>query len=561
MTFTFTMWIFTRYLELDKSVRRVLISRFLFALTLNCLLEYELLIMFVLFMRMELLNPVRWLSEVMDWTLYSFQACTFIQLQMLLVTCYGVLLYHQQHMVGPYHGSWQQRLEQQLPLKLCFLSVIMGLSSCSTYFYAGYVDQLMLGVHGQLGADWCFVQYNGVICGITYFLLQHLQPAGVSGIWPLPVVRFTQLISIWPRREHLRQALYTSLMATSVSASFWLQFDREFCCQCHLLGLGVYLNMLLVLQLLLVKRIFGEVMLHQLPLVVVEATYDEYATWLHELQLPLMLTLDLDFPFGLQQQLVKDFHDLMANSEDCEFLQLFQLQDCIPRNPVNWLQLRHVLFKRINRFKKHWKNCVQAMRAATSDQPLQLQCVPEQQLVPASAQPSFAGLRPLVQPDNDGATIKTLWSRRYGYDPPVCQPISPCSQAIWKLICQVRFLQMIRQNLSDPLPAPEHCLCEAHSFVWLLRGLVRICIRSVQLKQCKALYKDMEHIFSLLIELEQLGKSYYDLSHDDEGFPCISPEKLSNLASSSINLLILHYKSHLSLIIKNQQLLETLRNR
>lgn len=548
------MWIFTRHLDLDASLQRVLVSRFLFALTVNCLMEYELLILFVLLVRVELEQPRRWLGEVMDWTVYSFQACGFIQFQLLLVACYGILLCHQQHMVAPCHGSWQERLEQQLPLKMCYFTVISGLSSCSTFFYAGYVDELMPDVEGQLGNDWYFVQYSGLICGIIYFLQQHLKPQS-TGVWPLPVLRWNRIICIWPRCAQLQQALYASLMATLVSAILLLPSNEgDLSCQCCLLSVSVYLNMLVVLQLLLIKQIFGEVMLRQLPLVVIPVPLAECEKGLHEQQLPLTLALELDCPFGLQLQLAKDFHDLMSNSGACKFLQLFQQQGCVAKTPENWLQLRHVLFKRINRFKKRLENSLQSMRVAS--------CTPPEQPVPEPCSPpqtSYAGLRPLVQ-SVETVSLTSLCSRRYGYDPPSCRSLCKYKEALSQFLCQLRCLQLLWQNLLDPLPTPERCLCEAHAFVWLLKGLVRICVRSVQLKHCSALHKDMEKIFGIFMELEQLTHAYRDLS-PDKGCPCISSGKLSRLTTRSINLLVIHYKPYLSLIVRNQQLLDTLRDR
>lgn len=540
------MWIFTRHLALDPALHRVLLLRFLFALTLSCLMEYALLIMFLLMVRMELEQPMRWLGEVINWTIYSFQACAFIQLQMLLVAGYGILLYHQQHMVAPCHGSWEKRLEQQLPLMMCYFTIIGCLSSCSTFFYAGFVDQLMPYVEGQLGKDWYFVQYNGLICGIIYFLQEHLKPGGV---WPLPVLHWYRFIRIWPRCAHLQQPLYSSVVATLVSAILFLPSGKDLSCQCRLLSVCVYLNMLVVLQLLLIKQIFGEVMLRKLPLVVILEKLPECGKCLLEQQLPLMLALQLDCPFGLQLQLAKDFHDLMSKSKACKFLQLFQQQACVRKT---WPQLRDMLIKRMNRFKEHLE---QSMRAASCN-PCQQQ--PPAQPIPEPCSPPrtcFTGLRPLVQPV-ETVFPTSLWSYRYGYDPPSCPTPSPRhNQALMQFLCRLRCLLLLWKNLLDPLPIPEHGLYEVESFMWLLKALVCICVRSVKLKKCSALHKDMERIFGLLVELEQLTHSYRDLN------PCIRSRKLSRLATRSLNQLVFYYKPYLSLMVKNLQLLHTLRDR
>lgn len=532
-----TMWIFSRHLELHPSVRRLLLSRFMIALSVCCLLEYELLVMFVLVVRLELLHPMKCLCEVIDWTIYSFHACSFVQLQLLLVAAYGLLLCHQQHILATCHGTWLQRIEQILPLKLCFFFAIGCLCGFTSFFYAGFVDNLLPDVEGQLGLGWYFVQFNGLLCGAIYFLREHLLPS--CGLWHLPVLCCDELMYYWPRREHLQQALAPSITATLASVTFLLP-DVDFGCKCSLLWICAYLNVLLVLQLLFVKQTFGKVMLRKLPLVIV-ATPTTSCKCLKEPQLPMMQVLDAECPFGFQLQVAKDFYHKMANTRDREFQQLFEVKGCVPKTPPNWLQLRQVLIKRINRFiRLNYKSAPPTLA------PIQLPYNP----------PTYSpgGLRRLAVPGPPD-----LLSRRYGYDPPACVPRPKCNNIFLKLPCLWRLVQLLYKNPLDALLQQTNPLCEGESLLWLVKGLVCICIRSLQLKCSNVLLKDMEYIFGLLLEVEELTRSYCSPKLDEQS--CTNPQKLLKSISASIKQLVYHFEPFLGLIIKNQQLLETLRGR
>lgn len=530
------MWIFSRYLVLHPSVRRLLVSRFLIALSVCCLLEYELLGLFVLVVRLELQHPLKWLCEVIDWTIFSFHACSFVQLQLLLVAAYGVLLCHQQHMLATCHGTWQQRIEQVLPLKICFFIVIVCLCVFSSYFYAGFVDSLLPDVEGQHRLGWYYVQFNGLLCGAIYFLLKHLMPR--YAVWHLPALHCNQPMAYYPRGENLQQALGPSFIATFASAALLLP-DVNLSCKCSLLWICACHNLLLVLQLQFIKQTFGEVMLRQLPLVIVESAITS-CNCLQEQQLPMTKVLDAECPFGFQLQVAKDFYYKMANTRDREFQQLFEVKGCVPRTPKNWLQLRQVLMNRIKRFIKLNSKC-----AAPN---LELNQLPHN---PSTN--SFDGLRKLAVP----APVN-FSSRRYGYDPPICVPRSK-GNIFLNFLWLLRGLQLLYRNPVVAFPQPMNTLCEGESLLWLLKGLVCICIRSLQLKCSNVMLKDMEYIFGLLLEVEQVTRSYCNPSIQQQS--CTHPMKLFKSISASINQLVFHFNPYLEMIIKNQQLLESLRGR
>lgn len=548
------MWIFSRYLVVHPLVRRLLVSRFLIALSLCCLLEYELLGLFVLVVRLELLHPVRWLCEVIDWTIFSFHACSLVQLQLLLVAAYGVLLCHQQHLLATCHGTWKQRIKQLLPLKICFFFVICCLCCFSSYFYAGFVDMLLPDVEGQQRLGWYFVLFNGLLCGAVYFLQEHLTSG--CGVWQLPVLQFNHLMFYYPQREHLQQALAISCKATLASTVFLLP-DVDFSCKCSLLWICAYLNVLLVLQLLSIKETFGKVMLRQLPLVVVESRTTS-CNCLQEQQLPMAQVLDAECPFGFQLQVAKDFYYKMANTRDREFELLFEVKGIGPWTPKNWLQLRQVLIKRIKRFIKLNSKCAASNLELNEqpDSPFKNSCAaPNLGLNQEPYNPaknSFEGLRNLALPEPANPL-----SHRYGYDPPICVPRPKPNNILLNLACLLRGLQQLYKNNLVAFPQPMNTLCEGESLLWLVKGLVCICVRSLQLKCNNVILKDMENIFGLLLEVEQLTRSYCNPTYGQQS--CTDTMKLYKSISASINQLVFHFQPYLVLIIKNQQLLGSLR--
>ncbi|KAH8405133.1 hypothetical protein KR222_004199 [Zaprionus bogoriensis] len=516
------MWIFSRHLDLHVCVQRLLVSRFLLATSLCCLLEYQLLGLFVLLLRLDLLNPLGNLWELLDWTLFSLHACSFMQVLLPQVAAYGLFLCHLQHRVPACQGCGRRRFVLELPLKLCMFLMVACLSYCSSCFYASYVDELLPALDGHVELGWYFVRLNGLLCGTLYFLDDHLLQH--KAVWPLPFMLYEQKHCYWPRLCELKVALATSLISTSLLA-WYLQanLEEELPLSCRVICLSLYSNTLLVAKLLGVRRIFGHVMLLPVPFAAGSAA----ATTTDKRELPLVLALDIDCLFGFQLQVAKDFYEQVASRQDNVCSQLFQL-----RGDQRWPQLRYVLFKHINRFAEQLEQALDPQKTASQQK---LQAKPQLIRLPLPkptpkpqpckpGQPS-AGLRNLM-PAASGKLGGS--SYRYGYDPP-------------------------------PSRNAYHSLCAGESLCWLIKGLVCICIRSLKLDKCGRLQSDVQQIFEILLDLESLLNSVAEPQRQLK--LCKSTRTLLRTTTISINQMIFHLRPYLEFIIKDQQFLERLNRR
>ncbi|EDW60614.2 nucleoporin Ndc1 [Drosophila virilis] len=533
----------------NSMIGRLLLNRYLFATWLCYLTEYQLLAIFLLYQRFDIAHPIECLSELFDWIVFSYYTMARMQLLGVHVAIYGLLLCRIHERLPACHSSRQVRMRQELPIKLCLLTVLISLGYCSCWLYLKYMDELNVDVDVSYTGH--FLLMNGAFCGLAYFLSEHSKFN--SEVWPLPIVRMNHATTEWLSWQHFefrstlpRIMLYTIIFA----AIYWpnMNGDREASWQ--LFRLSNCLTMLITLKLYAIKRVFGMVMHCELPLTVQQK---------QDQRLPLVMALSLDCQlYGFQMQAARDFYMLVSSSsgEQCE---LFQLQGNLRRLPKNWQALRDVLLGRITLFTLQLKNCLEIPKP---------QC---QQAVKSA----YPGLRPLAAKPKPSR----YWSRRCGDRQPPCQPlyksllISPM-----RLLCHLRNkLQscQLKEKLTCycqcrlPFQARrpieprqlEHELCLGRPLVWLIPGLVAICVRSLEEDKHGSLHMDLEAIFQSLVDLDRQIGLVRELLLRQQQEPCLTLDMISQSTTRALNSMTFNFYSYLDYLVKDLELLRVLRKR
>lgn len=155
------------------------------------------------------------------------------------------------------------------------------------------------------------------------------------------------------------------------------------------------------------------------------------------------------------------------------------------------------------------------------------------------------------------------FSCRSGQSPSQCQPWVPTSESfkwLWlqqqlgslKEFCH-NYMFLIRRSWFSQTYLEYELNCGL-SFIWLIQGLVCICIRSLKEDKYGILQDDLESIFQVLIDLE-------NLLHLADNFQKNCSAKLLPPISRSINSLIYYFHPYFDFIVKDANLRRELQSR
>ncbi|KAM8713172.1 hypothetical protein ACLKA7_013479 [Drosophila subpalustris] len=522
---------------LHPKIRNLLLHRFLYA-TCKCYhMEYQLLFLFLLYMRFDVAHPINCLRDVVYWSIFSLYTWRCLLVLMLTAAAYGMLLCHMHQRMPICRSTWQVFRTQELPLKFCLLTVLINLSYCNSCTYVSYLSKMDVNLDESLTSHYLVV--SGVVCGLFHFLVEHCLRD--CEIWPLPVVRQpeTPFQKYWLRWPNIRLGLQKSVIPMLLLAVFYWpswQLLGQACWQ--LLGQVCCLSILITAKLNDVKSIYGTLMLRKLPLTLRTETEHQ------ELKLPLIVALSTTSLHGFQLQVAKDFYDDMANTLNGECRHLFKLYELEHRHTNNWDIVRDLLLGRIKYFMDQLKNCLAINKYPT---------------VVKKPAKDHSKMRPLKRcPPKP----KRFFScrRQDLSNHPVCQPLTAIPESSLCLSNQLCRLDFIRQNKLLKWTSQKNLEYELScglSFIWLIQGLVCICLRSLKEDKHGILQADLSQIFQLLLDMERLLCS----AEEFQEVPSVDLAQLLQATSRSINKLIFYFKPYLECIIEDEKLLKELQRR
>lgn len=524
-------------------VRKLLLRRFILATCQCYYLEYKLMAVFLLYLQFDFFNPINYLSEVVSWTVHSIFAWSSLYLLMMIVIPYGMLLCHMHFRMPTCHISWEVYVTQEIPLKFSLMLVLINSSYHSSWFYLRYLDEMDLYMDLSLTNQYLMV--SSIFCGFYHFLIEH---CGLDcEVWPVPMrlQKITPLyvnLMKWPNFWH---AFKKVVVPMSILAAYYSPSWQLFCISC-------FLSTLITAQLHEIKSIYGEIMLRKLPMTLRYKTRFQHG----EMELPLIVALSTTSLHGFEMQVAKDFHDIMASTRNKECYKMFKLVEFKGNHNRNWKHVRDILLGRITYFMRQLELHLKINRFTPSDK------TPKHR--------NYNNMRSLVI--HPPAPVPTRYnSRRIGnnyYNHPPCQPFEVCQPSESKLwLCQKQQLLKLNDYCSNLLDITakkwsskadlELELRNGLSFIWLIQGLVCICIRSVKEDKSGILQADLSPILQVLINLEKL----LSLANECKENSSDSLTQLLAATSRSINRLIYHFNPCFDVIVKDQCLLNELQSR
>ncbi|TDG42251.1 hypothetical protein AWZ03_011336 [Drosophila navojoa] len=542
----------------DPRLARLLLNRYVFATWLCYLTEYQLLTVFVIYQRIELDNPVNWLKEWLDQILFSFHTVARMQVLGIHMVAYSLLLVRLHEQLPSCHNWRRQRLQEELLIKLCLLAILISQGYWSSWFYLKYIVDLNADMDVSFIGH--YLRRNGVFCGLVYFLTEHL-PFGKE-VWPLPLIRLESATWQWLLCHHfdLGRTLPRSLLYTiGFAALFWPNMSGDHSASCQLLCLSSCMVTLITVKLNAIKCIFSTVMHEELPLTF-QKQQEQWLSPQHTQDggLPMCLALRVDIQLhGFRLQAARDFY-MIASAPNDELCELFQLRGILHRKPKNWRALRNVLMGNISQFTQLLNECL--ARPATEAQPR-----PKHRNT--RCQPNVRHLAPPAPAPN-------YWSRRCESEEPGPEPQKPSFVPLFeKLEQQLRNCQLSKQVqcFYNCLPVyatqlmrtdKDDCeVCVGRPLVWLIPGLVSICIRSLTEDKHGSLQQDLAMIFNALIGLEKQIANLLALLERRQQKPCQTLCVLSETIRLAMNKLIYHFNKYLNFILGDEPLVDSLRNR
>ncbi|XP_023171200.2 nucleoporin Ndc1 [Drosophila hydei] len=534
---------------------RLLFDRYLFATWLCFLTEYQLLTIFLVYQLVDVTNPLDWLLELVDQVIFSLYTVARVQLLGIHMATYGLLLCRLHERLPSCHSWRLHRLQGELPIKLCQLVVLISLGYFSSWLYLKYMSELAVDVDFSYTGHYLLM--NGVFCGLAYFLSEDLCLG--KEVWPLPLIRFETATWQWLRWHHFdfscslpRSMLYTAVFA----AIYWPNMSGDFKASFQLIGLSTCITTLITVKLHAIKRVFGTVMHSELPLTLQKQPPQQQQTLpqltrqhMRDRRLPVSLMLSVSNQlYGFQLQVARDFYTIVSSPKG-ETCKLFQLQGFLGRQPKNWTALRNVLLGNMRQFMDLLNDCLDAPGTKCKQLPTRY----------------YAGMRRLAPP----TAVPKVWSRRCCGEQPA--PAKQLCRSLWQQLqlklqswqlqqklqcfCKCFFFDATHLMRSDK----QDCeLCVGRPLVWLVPGLVCICVRSLEEDRHGVLQQDLETIFKALNDLQKQIFAVLRLLHLQQQEPCATLKTLSQTLTLSLNKMIFHFGDYLSFIINDKELQHTL---
>ncbi|XP_017028258.1 nucleoporin Ndc1 [Drosophila kikkawai] len=559
-------------------IQKLLEYRFVFAVILGFLLDYQMLGIFLASQFFELRSTLNSVIMTLQRSMFSVYTMAMMVIIRVFVAGYGLILCHMHYAYPRCNGSKMKRIINDFPTHFSLLFSILLVAFASSWLYASYADP----VEGY------YLQILGCISGIFYFKTQH---GFTLQRFPLPIVRLGLLKSIqqmwWPLLERSgREAFGTTIIFTML---FWPYMENIFnglyliLTEPGILLRGWLVNTLILAKLRMVWELYGLIMQRQLPLSIdfrcqdiiediclrniikewiktlicriKQQPVDEKPRYTHSLS--ISTALDSTHIYGFKVLAARDFYAEMSGSL---WTELVAIED-VKNTSAYWEELRKVLYKIINDFLVKMDSCLDtAPRAQISDL-LKRQ----------------TGIRSLVKPKE----VAQGSLRKYCRAPQIEIQIQPTHLCICNIVGYLRELVHFYSGLFfpsylvfpnqfaflfaiDKLAKLNHVLQCGEPLVWILQGLVCICARSLREDSHGIVQKDLSWVFEVLIKVEGklIAAAEVPVQSDRENGKLCPSHKLLKLATNRCLFKMLKtFGPHLNYIVNDQTLREELKSR
>ncbi|SPP77579.1 nucleoporin Ndc1 [Drosophila guanche] len=572
--------------EIPEKIWILLLSRY-YTATLLCVF-FDFLLLFYS-------CSLSFLRGIPDGTLLAF-----IPLLIVVqpgVAAYGLLLclIHNKQPIS--YRTRLQRMGQQMPLRLRLLGMILYVSILTSWLYSRFMN--------VFGDYWPskFLLIHGCSCGIAYFLDEHGMHIRRFSLIGLDVgLHIWQSISESTFTSHkIRLVVVTTFVSGLIQSCYGtlvLDYDWGHGWSAGKMFWAWLLTTLVLSKLHMIKNLYEMVMQQQLPLILnhreenasyMERLWEPIILWvcrqkmcqvpegMTELQLSFYMALDVECLFGFRLLAASEFYD--AAYSQCNPLcpTIFSPT----RLHTSWLNLRELIMGMVDEFLANMKNAMEDNQ--------QIQKTPKEGLRDATRPSTTKSAQnmPKCTPFRDQLTKGNLKF------PPSCQPIKRCptcgrpSEPIEGIVLQLNeicqcpnMLQMLVSwcrgiwKCLSVLPATVHYFCDTNPMEKMnhvlrhaehlddvLRGLVRICIRSLKEDKCRLMEPDLGRFLEALLLVEQHLYAARNLQMARGGRLCGTHQKLIEGIGHCMFSMLQKFSHRLDLVVQDDVLLKKLKCR
>ncbi|XP_017070873.1 nucleoporin Ndc1 [Drosophila eugracilis] len=574
------------YLMLPRKIKKILLYRFLFATLLCSWMDYQILAIFLCVNLFEVRNPLISLNEILRWTLFSAYTSIFMLLIRLGIVGYGLMLCHV-HYDNPHCYRYRlSRMVKEFPIRFLIFSSIISTSIVSSWLYASFVD--LIYENDSLGGSWYYLMTFGCFCGISYF---HRQHGKCLKRFPLPIVHLNireRLLEIgcYRLKNSGKEAFVPTLLFALIywpCMGYWesnkingvITGYAVIITQPKQLFQGWLLCTLILAKLHVAREVYSLIMQRQLSLINDSRRLHEYLdiniidliterfqyflcmmrmkpmppdTQRYNLSLPIAMAVDTTEIYGFQLLAARDFYAAMTGSLCSE---LYKMK-CFEKDR-NWDELLDVILEMVDNFLARMDSCMD--RA-----PLTKVCNLLKNQVPKKT-----GIRPLVKP--------TLPPRGTC---PICKRLHNCQklQQFWCFCNLQNYLSDRKQRLGnflwarlpvipryyhfwndpDPMAQLNHELRCAEPLVWILQGLVSICVRSLKEDTFGYIQSDLSRILARLLNVEEKLITAQEIQARERRKLCGSHELLMLAVRRCLYKMLFTFAPHMDFILDDIQL-------
>ncbi|XP_034485885.1 nucleoporin Ndc1 [Drosophila innubila] len=540
------------------SCKLMLFSRCLRAVLLSVLVQFLLLIVFLLFVNFELMHPVHWVAGTLR-LLCSFYTW-FASIPLIgAVVLYGVTL-SQQHLAERRYCSTRYRwMLYNGPRKLLFLGAHLLVGYLTAWLYTGYLHSdyrhLLYRCYGQdcLSSYHLFLLGMGIVAGCYYFVSVHMRHQ----------VSIDYAILEQSRTEKLRELLYATLRKAPFSSLLpTLSYSILFAVcgsllkyrLSHLLGVEaddrlvglvemasnvrlLFYAWMLTTQILsnmhLMRCFFAMLLSEDLPLVVSR----NRVSLASEKQVTVVSALGL-FNVHVVQSLAAHFiYNESKRKDSTVRLEIFQLTE--PGNrPANWRELCDQSLSIIGSFTDDLTDSmrqISQMKGSEQSSDINGPLLAEKLLLRQYNQ--LYGIRSAVAPPPSEDHVQQ-WDTKPRHVPNWCERIS--IQLEESLQRMLRRIPGIIYLFVEPEGAKTMFMLEnSLPVVWLTQALAEICVASLKEDRYGVVQDDLPAIIKSLhrlkCELDKLSNTMINLKANNISFNylrCAVRRSLYNICNS-----------------------------
>ncbi|EDV50950.2 nucleoporin Ndc1 [Drosophila erecta] len=551
------------YLLLPRKIKKILLYRFLFATLLCSWLDYQMLTIFVSINLFEVRRPLVSLTEILRWTLFSVYSSVAMLLIRLSMMGFGLVLCHTHYVYPRCYGYNLLRLTYEFPKRFCLISSILSITIATSWLYASFVD---LNNRNQLlGGSWYYLMTFGCFCGIAYY---HKCHKICLRRFPLPIVHLDMkecLLQSWCHQ--LKSSAKTALVPTLLFALiYWPTMGFLETSELGGVSTGCFviitqpqrlfqawlLATLILAKLHIIRELYGLIMQRKLTMIcdlrelhehidinLFNLIWERFQYFFYMMQmkpmpmdvqrynlsLPIAMALDTTEIYGFQLLAARDFYAAMSGSLCNE---LFKKRFC-QRNR-HWAELRDVVLGMLDQFLTRIESCLEPTPRIKVCHLLK------------NKNPNEPRIRSLVK--------KTPAPRR------LC--VHSTWNGLWlRLAVAPQYYSFLYE--ADQLAKLNHELRCGEPLVWILQGLVSICVRFPNEDKFRYPPCDLERILVYLLRVEE--KLIAAKEMQVRGKLCSSHDHLMMAINRCLYKMLFTFGPHLDCIFDDVNLRATFKRR